>query len=185
MDWILKLHAHFFDSTLGSPLLRKHLGGKIAIGGNITQVCRTFSAHLPSGLQPLPTLPVRSSSDGEQFAICQLQAQASRCLTSPACMAYQVGDAVFVGDTLSCLMWVRHAATSGGNAHILYQSIRKLLSLPQSTRLFMCHDYPPEGRDVQWECTVADQRMRNIHVHDGGMKRNSWRCAPSVMQTSQ
>ena len=55
----------------------------------------------------------------------------------------------------------------GGNAHILYQSIRKLLSLPQSTRLFMCHDYPPEGRDVQWECTVADQRMRNIHVHDG------------------
>ena len=82
-------------------------------------------------------------------------------------MAYQVGDAVFVGDTLFMPDVGTARCDFPGNAHTLYQSVRKLLSLPPETRLFMCHDCPPEGREAQWECTVADQRARNIHVHDG------------------
>jgi len=79
-----------------------------------------------------------------------------------------VGDAVFVGDTLFMPdVGTARCDFPGGNAHTLYQSVRKLLSLPPETRLFMCHDYPPEGREAQWECTVADQRARNIHAHDG------------------
>jgi glyoxylase-like metal-dependent hydrolase (beta-lactamase superfamily II) len=83
-------------------------------------------------------------------------------------MAYQVEDAVFVGDTLFMPdVGTARCDFPGGNAHTLYQSVRKLLSLPPETRLFMCHDYPPAGRAAAWECTVQDQRAHNIHVHDG------------------
>ncbi|WP_284214281.1 MBL fold metallo-hydrolase [Comamonas jiangduensis] len=170
VDWILETHAHA-DHLSAAPYLRKHLGGKIAIGGNITQVQNVFKGifHLEPEFSTDGCQFDHLFLDGEQFAIGQLQAQALAVPGhTPACMAYQVGDAVFVGDTLFMPdVGTARCDFPGGNAHILYQSIRKLLSLPQSTRLFMCHDYPPEGRDVQWECTVADQRMRNIHVHDG------------------
>lgn len=87
---------------------------------------------------------------------------------TPACVAYQIGDAVFVGDT----MFMPDVGTArcdfpGGDAKVLYQSVRKLLSLPNETRLFMCHDYPPTDRAINFETTVAEQRAKNIHVHDG------------------
>ena len=170
VDWILETHAHA-DHLSAAPYLRKHLGGKIAIGGKITQVQNVFKGifHLE------PVFAANGSEfdhlfeDGDTFAIGTLQAQAlSVPGHTPACMAYQVGDAVFVGDTLFMPdVGTARCDFPGGNAHTLYQSVRKLLSLPPETRLFMCHDYPPEGREAQWECTVADQRARNIHVHDG------------------
>ena len=87
---------------------------------------------------------------------------------TPACMAYQVDDAVFVGDTLFMPdVGTARCDFPGGDAATLYQSVRRLLSLPPQTRLFMCHDYPPGGRAPLWQTTVADQRTHNIHLHDG------------------
>ena len=170
VDWILETHAHA-DHLSAAPYLRKHLGGKIAIGGKITQVQNVFKGifHLEPEFATNGSQFDHLFEDGDTFAIGTLQAQAlSVPGHTPACMAYQVGDAVFVGDTLFMPdVGTARCAFPGGNAHTLYQSVRKLLSLPPETRLFMCHDYPPEGRAAQWECTVADQRARNIHVHDG------------------
>ena len=170
VDWILETHAHA-DHLSAAPYLRKHLGGKIAIGGKITQVQNVFKGifHLEPEFATNGSQFDHLFEDGDTFAIGTLQAQAlSVPGHTPACMAYQVGDAVFVGDTLFMPdVGTARCDFPGGNAHTLYQSVRKLLSLPPETRLFMCHDYPPEGRAAQWECTVADQRARNIHVHDG------------------
>ena len=170
VDWILETHAHA-DHLSAAPYLRKHLGGKIAIGGKITQVQNVFKGifHLEPEFATNGSQFDHLLEDGDTFAIGALQAQAlSVPGHTPACMAYQVGDAVFVGDTLFMPdVGTARCDFPGGNAHTLYQSVRKLLSLPPETRLFMCHDYPPEGRAAQWECTVADQRARNIHVHDG------------------
>ena len=170
VDWILETHAHA-DHLSAAPYLRKHLGGKIAIGGKITQVQNVFKGifHLEPEFATNGSQFDHLFEDGDTFAIGNLQAQAlSVPGHTPACMAYQVGDAVFVGDTLFMPdVGTARCDFPGGNAHTLYQSVRKLLSLPPETRLFMCHDYPPEGREAQWECTVADQRARNIHVHDG------------------
>ena len=170
VDWILETHAHA-DHLSAAPYLRKHLGGKIAIGGKITQVQNVFEGifHLEPEFATNGSQFDHLFEDGDTFAIGTLQAQAlSVPGHTPACMAYQVGDAVFVGDTLFMPdVGTARCDFPGGNAHTLYQSVRKLLSLPPETRLFMCHDYPPEGRAAQWECTVADQRARNIHVHDG------------------
>ena len=170
VDWILETHAHA-DHLSAAPYLRNHLGGKIAIGGKITQVQNVFKGifHLEPEFATNGSQFDHLFEDGDTFAIGTLQAQAlSVPGHTPACMAYQVGDAVFVGDTLFMPdVGTARCDFPGGNAHTLYQSVRKLLSLPPETRLFMCHDYPPEGRAAQWECTVADQRARNIHVHDG------------------
>lgn len=170
VDWILETHAHA-DHLSAAPYLRKHLGGKVAIGSQITQVQNVFKGifHLEPEFATDGRQFDHLLQDGETFAIGQLQAQAlSVPGHTPACLAYQVGDAVFVGDTLFMPdVGTARCDFPGGNAHTLYQSIRKLLSLPPETRLFMCHDYPPAGREVQWETTVAEQRARNIHVHDG------------------
>ena len=170
VDWILETHAHA-DHLSAAPYLRKHLGGKIAIGGKITQVQNVFKGifHLEPEFATNGSQFDHLFEDGDTFAIGTLQAHAlSVPGHTPACMAYQVGDAVFVGDTLFMPdVGTARCDFPGGNAHTLYQSVRKLLSLPPGTRLFMCHDSPPEGRAAQWECTVADQRARNIHVHDG------------------
>ena len=170
VDWILETHAHA-DHLSAAPYLRKHLGGKIAIGGKITQVQNVFKGifHLEPEFATNGSQFDHLFEDGDTFAIGTLQAQAlSVPGHTPACMAYQVGDAVFVGDTLFMPdVGTARCDFPGGNAHTLYQSVRKLLSLPDETRLFMCHDYPPAGRAVAWQTTVADQRANNIHVHDG------------------
>lgn len=170
VQWILETHAHA-DHLTAAPYLREQLGGRIAIGGQITSVQGVFKKIF--NLEPAFALDGsqfdRLLQDEETFAIGALQARALAVPGhTPACMAYQVGDAVFVGDTLFMPdIGSARCDFPGGSASTLYRSVRKLLALPPQTRLFMCHDYPPAGREAQWECSVADQRERNIHLHDG------------------
>ena len=170
LTWILETHAHA-DHLSAAHYLRGKLGGKIAIGAAITQVQSTFKRifNLESGFQTDGRQFDRLLQDGETLAIGALQVRAlSVPGHTPACMAYLVGDAVFVGDTLFMPdVGTARCDFPGGDASALYRSVRRLLGLPPETRLFMCHDYPPEGRAPVWETTVAEQRANNIHVHDG------------------
>ncbi|MBX3587074.1 MAG: MBL fold metallo-hydrolase [Ramlibacter sp.] len=170
VQWILETHAHA-DHLTAAPWLRQELGGQIAIGRAITTVQGVFNKvfHLEPGFRQDGSQFDRLLEDGDSFALGELQVRAMATPGhTPACMAYQIGDAVFVGDTLFMPdVGTARCDFPGGDAHQLYASIRKLLALPPQTRLFMCHDYPPAGREALWECTVADQRARNVHVHDG------------------
>lgn len=170
VQWILETHAHA-DHLSAAHYLRKKLGGRIAIGAAITQVQDVFKRifNLEAEFRPDGHQFDHLLKDGETFFIGALTAQAMAVPGhTPACMAYQVGDAVFVGDTLFMPdVGTARCDFPGGSAPALYQSVRRLLALPGDTRLFMCHDYPPAGREVAWETTVAAQRAGNIHVHDG------------------
>jgi glyoxylase-like metal-dependent hydrolase (beta-lactamase superfamily II) len=170
VEWILETHAHA-DHLSAAPYLKQHLGGQIAIGDQITRVQKVFKGIF--NLEP------EFKQDGSQFDVLLKDEEAFRIgeLTAkvvavpghtPACVAYQVGDAVFVGDTLFMPdVGTARCDFPGGDAKTLYASTRKILSLPPETRLFMCHDYPPNGRPIAFETTVAEQRAKNIHVHDG------------------
>ncbi len=168
--WILETHAHA-DHLTAAPYLRRELGGQIAIGSNITQVQGIFKKVFNLG----PEFRLDGSqfdrllADGETLAIGSLEVQALAVPGhTPSCMAYKVGAVVFVGDTLFMPdVGTARCDFPGGNAGTLYDSVRKILALPPATRLFMCHDYPPGGREPQWESRVADQRAHNIHIHDG------------------
>ena len=170
VQWILETHAHA-DHLSAARYLQAHVGGRIAIGEHIREVQAVFRKlynlerdFLPDGRQFDHLF-----HDGEIFRIGGIEAQAVLVPGhTPACMAYRIGDAVFVGDTMFMPdVGTARADFPGGDAAILYRSIRRLLALPPATRLFVCHDYPPEGRAPAWETTVAEQRARNIHVHDG------------------
>lgn len=170
LQWILETHAHA-DHLSAARYLQGLLGGQTAIGRPITQVQDVFKGIFNLGLafRTDGSQFDRLLGDGETFAIGALQARAIATPGhTPACMAFHVGDSAFVGDTLFMPdVGTARCDFPGGDAATLYRSMRKLLALPPQTRLFMCHDYPPEGRDPQWQCTVADQRERNVHVHDG------------------
>jgi glyoxylase-like metal-dependent hydrolase (beta-lactamase superfamily II) len=170
VNWILETHAHA-DHLSAAHYLRRELGGKIAIGAAITDVQKVFAGifHLEPGFRTDGLQFDKLLRDGESFAIGALDAQAMSVPGhTPACMAYRIGDAVFVGDTLFMPdVGTARCDFPGGDAHALYRSVRKLLELPADTRLFMCHDYPPDGRPAAWQTTVARQRAGNIHVHDG------------------
>lgn len=170
LDWILETHAHA-DHVSAAQYLKKVLGGKIAIGEGIRQVQATFvrlfnlESQVPSDGSQFDHL----FKDGETFRIGDLEA---RAMATPGhtsdSLTYAVGDAAFVGDTL----FMPDSGTArcdfpGGDAGRLYDSIRKILSLPENTRLCMCHDYAPNGREYMHQTTVADQKRANIHVHDG------------------
>ncbi|CAM5471099.1 MBL fold metallo-hydrolase [Eoetvoesiella caeni] len=171
VQWLLETHAHA-DHLSAAQYMRQQLGGTLAIGTNIMQVQGVFGKIFnfePSFAQDGSQFD-RLFGDGDTFAIGNLPARAlSVPGHTPACMAYQVGDAVFVGDTLFMPdVGTARCDFPGGDAHILYRSIRKLFDLPNTARLFMCHDYPTESRpEPAWEATVAQQRADNIHVHDG------------------
>lgn len=168
--WILETHAHA-DHLTAAPYLQQKLGGQIAIGEHIRTVQQVFkgvfnleSAFAVDGSQ-FDTL----FTDGETFRIGDLTGEVVFLPGhTPACTAYKIGDAVFVGDTIAMPdVGTARCDFPGGDARQLYRSIKKLLSMPDDTRLFMCHDYPPAGRDVCFETTVAEERAKNIHVHDG------------------
>jgi len=169
VNWILETHAHA-DHLSAAPWLREQLGGKIAIGDNIRTVQGVFKRifNLEEAFDTNGAQFDHLFADGERFAIGALEGEVMSVPGhTPACVAYRVGDAVFVGDTLFMPdVGTARCDFPGGDAPTLYRSVRKLLSLPPQTRLFMCHDYPPNGRPVSFECTVADQRARNIHVND-------------------
>ena len=170
VGWILETHAHA-DHLSAAPWLRNQLGGKIAIGGNIRTVQGVFKKifNLEDSFNADGSQFDHLFSDGERFSIGALEGEVMSVPGhTPACVAYKIGDSVFVGDTLFMPdVGTARCDFPGGDAPTLYRSVRKLLSLPAETRLFMCHDYPPNGRPIAFECTVADQRARNIHVNDG------------------
>lgn len=169
VGWILETHAHA-DHLSAAPWLRSQLGGQIAIGGNIRTVQGVFKKifNLEENFHTDGSQFDHLFSDGERFSIGALEGEVMSVPGhTPACVAYKIGDAVFVGDTLFMPdVGTARCDFPGGDAPTLYRSVRKLLSLPPETRLFMCHDYPPGSRPVAFECTVADQRARNIHVND-------------------
>ena len=170
VKWILETHAHA-DHLTAAPYLKAQLGGQTAIGDHITAVQHVFKGifNLEASFKEDGTQFDHLLQIDETFAIGNLSAQAIYVPGhTPACLAFQVGDAVFVGDTLFMPdVGSARCDFPGGCAKTLYASARKILSLPGNTRLFMCHDYPPETRDVKFETTVAEQRAHNIHLHDG------------------
>ncbi|MBV8680100.1 MAG: MBL fold metallo-hydrolase [Aquitalea sp.] len=167
LQWILETHAHA-DHLSAAAWLQQRAGGRIAIGQGIAGVQQLFQGvfNLDADFATDGSQFDHLFADEEIFYIGTLQAKAlSVPGHTPADMAYQIGDAVFVGDTLF-MPDVGSARSDfpGGDARTLYQSVQKLLSLPDDTRLFMCHDYPPTVRPIAWECTVAAQKQENIHL---------------------
>jgi len=170
VDHLLETHVHA-DHLSGMAHVKRALGGASGIGAEIDVVQRAF--------REIFGLERDFHADGSQFdhvfadgATFMVGTIPVRVLHTPghtpACVSYLIGDAVFVGDTL----FMPDSGTArcdfpGGDAAMLYRSIRRLLALPGETRMFICHDYRPGGRDAAWETTVAEQRARNIHVHDG------------------
>ncbi|KOF53340.1 beta-lactamase [Achromobacter sp. DMS1] len=169
-EWLLETHAHA-DHLSAAPYLQRRLGGVIAIGQDIRAVQGVFRQvfNLEPGFALDGSQFGHLFADDETFRIGAIEARAMHVPGhTPADMAYLVGDAAFVGDTLFMPdVGTARCDFPGGDAHALYRSIRRLLALPGDTRLFMCHDYPPEGRGAAWETTVAEQRRANIHVRDG------------------
>lgn len=170
IDWILETHVHA-DHLTAAPYLKAALGGRTAIGDQIGVVQKTF--------KPIFNVEDEMATDGSQFdhlfadeetfKIGDIEARVMHTPGhTPACATYVVGDAVFVGDTIFMPDYgSARCDFPGGDATQLYRSIKKTLSLPPETRLFMCHDYGPNGRDYAWETTVAEQRADNIHINDG------------------
>lgn len=170
VQWILETHAHA-DHLSGAQHIRHHLGGKVAIGAHIRQVQQLFRRvfHFEHAFLPDGSQFDHLFEDGETFRVGGLEVTALLVPGhTPADMAYRVGGDVFVGDTLFMPdVGTARADFPGGDAATLYRSIRRILALPQDTRIHVCHDYPPAGRAPAWVSTVAEQRRANIHVHDG------------------
>lgn len=170
VSWILETHAHA-DHLSAAAWLRAELGAQIGIGEHITRVQKVFAGvfHLEPEFRTDGSQFDHLFRDGETFEVGALSVEVMHVPGhTPACVAYRIGDAVFVGDTLFMPdVGTARCDFPGGDARALHASVRRLLSLPPATRLFMCHDYPPSGRDVRFESTVAEQRAQNIHVHDG------------------
>ena len=178
VEWILETHVHA-DHLSAAPYLQKHLGGQLAIGAHITTVQNVFGKLFNAGTEFARDGSQfdRLLGDGDSFQIGALQVQALHTPGhTPACMTYVVTDAsaeparqvAFVGDTLFMPDYgTARCDFPGGSASTLFQSIQKVLSLPDDTVLYMCHDYPPEGREPQCETTVAEQKKANVHVHQG------------------
>ena len=167
LDWIIETHVHA-DHLSAAPYIQQKLGGKIGVGEKIMVIQETFGKIFNEG-----TEFQRDGSqfdalfkDGDIYMIGNMQAFAMFTPGhTPACMVHIIGDAAFAGDTLFMPDGgSARADFPGGDAGELYDSIQKVLSLPDETRLFMCHDYGPNGRSIQWETTVLDQKTNNIHV---------------------
>jgi glyoxylase-like metal-dependent hydrolase (beta-lactamase superfamily II) len=169
VDWHLETHAHA-DHLSAAPYLKAQLGGRIAIGEHIRDVQRVFK-----GLFNAADLRTDGGEfdhlfqDGETFAIGKLQARVLHTPGhTPACVSYVVGRDAFVGDTLFMPDYgTARCDFPGGDARVLYQSIRKLLALGDDLRLHLCHDYMPGGREVRWQTTAGEERQGNVHVREG------------------
>jgi len=171
VTWLLETHAHA-DHLSAAPYLKEHLGGQLAIGREIIHVQNVFGKIFNAGTEFARDGSEfdRLFEDGDRFQIGGIEAMALHVPGhTPADLAYVIGDAVFTGDTLFMPDYgTARADFPGGDSRQLYRSIRRLMALPEETRLFLCHDYKAVGRDVfAWETTVAAQRAGNVHVHEG------------------
>ena len=170
IEWVLETHAHA-DHLSAAPFIKAETGAKIGIGEHIKDVQKIFRPVFQADdLKADGSDFDRLFADGERFALGSLEVEVIHVPGhTPADLAYRIGDAVFVGDTLFMPDYgTARADFPGGDARTLYRSIRRLLALPPETRLFLCHDYKAPGRDeYRWETTVAQQRRASVHVHDG------------------
>lgn len=170
VEWILETHAHA-DHLTAAPYLKEKLGGKIAIGVHIKDVQKVFQGvfNLKSEFATDGRQFDHMFADGDEFSIGNVPVRVIHTPGhTPACITYVAGNAAFVGDTLFMPDYgTARADFPGGDAATLYRSVQKLFALPGDTRLFMCHDYQPGGREPQWETTVAEERAKNIHIHEG------------------
>lgn len=170
LEWIIETHVHA-DHLSAAPYIQQQLGGKIGIGEHIVTVQETFGKVFNAGTEFARDGSQfdRLFADGDRYTIGNLVCHALHTPGhTPACMSHVVGDACFVGDTLFMPDGgTARADFPGGDARVLFQSIQRLLSLPKVLRLFMCHDYMPNGREVEYETTVEAERAANIHVHQG------------------
>jgi len=175
LEWLIETHVHA-DHLSAAPYIQQKLGGKIGIGEKITVVQDTFGKVFNEGteFQRDGSQFDRLFKEGDTYKIGGMTAFAMHTPGhTPACMVHVIGDAAFVGDTLFMPDGgSARADFPGGDAATLYDSIQKVLTLPDETRLFMCHDYGPNGRDIQWETTVADEKEHNIHVGKGKTKED-------------
>jgi glyoxylase-like metal-dependent hydrolase (beta-lactamase superfamily II) len=170
LEWLIETHVHA-DHLSAAPYIQAALGGRIGIGSQITVVQGVFGKVFNEGteFQRDGSQFDQLFEDGDTYTIGTLPALAMHTPGhTPACMTHVIGDAAFVGDTLFMPDGgTARADFPGGDARALYRSVRRVLALPEHTRLFMCHDYGPNGRDIRWETTVAEERAHNIHVRDG------------------
>ena len=168
LEWLIETHIHA-DHLSAAPYIQNKLGGRIGISSEITQLQKIFGKVFNSGTE----FEMDGSqfdflfNDGDTYKIGQMECKT--ILTpghTPECMTHLIGDAAFVGDTLFMPDGgTARADFPGGNAKELYNSIKKILSLPEKTRIFVCHDYMPDGREAKWESTVRDQKKNNIHIN--------------------
>jgi glyoxylase-like metal-dependent hydrolase (beta-lactamase superfamily II) len=171
VEWILETHVHS-DHLSAAPYIKQRLGGALGIGENVRVVQDAFGKVFNAGteFQHDGSQFDHLFVDGERFTIGELDAVALHTPGhTPDSMTYAIGDAAFVGDTLFMPDYgTARADFPGGDARALYRSIRRVLSLPGATRLFLCHDYKARGRsEFRWETTVAAERTHNVHIHDG------------------
>jgi glyoxylase-like metal-dependent hydrolase (beta-lactamase superfamily II) len=170
LEWLIETHVHA-DHLSAAPYIQNRLGGKLGIGEHISTVQETFGKVFNEG-----TEFQRDGSqfdhlfvDGEEYKLGEMSCKAIHTPGhTPACMTHVLGDAAFVGDTL----FMPDAGTArcdfpGGSAGTLYASVQRILSLPEQTRVFMCHDYKPNGRELRYETTVGEEKRFNIHVGEG------------------
>lgn len=173
VHWLLETHVHA-DHLSGAAYLKSKIGGRIAIGNQITVVQKVFGKIFNAG----PDFRCDGSQFDHLFADDETFTLGGLCMRAlhtpghtPACMTYVIEDgnqwSAFVGDTLFMPDYgTARCDFPGGDAHLLYRSIRRVLSLPPNTKLYMCHDYQPGGREVRFETTVAEERRQNIHAND-------------------
>jgi glyoxylase-like metal-dependent hydrolase (beta-lactamase superfamily II) len=170
LEWLIETHVHA-DHLSGAPYIQEKLGGKLGIGEQITVIQETFGKVFNEGteFQRDGSQFDRLFRDGDTYQIGEMTAFAIYTPGhTPACMVHVMGDAAFAGDTLFMPDGgSARADFPGGDAGTLYDSIQKVLALPDDMRLFMCHDYGPNGRDIAWETTVGDEKAHNIHVGGG------------------
>ena len=171
VQWLLETHVHA-DHLSAAPYLQDKVGGRLAIGSHIRTVQDTFGKVFNAGseFQRDGSQFNQLFDDGDVFKVGEIEARAMHTPGhTPACMTYLIGDAAFVGDTLFMPDYgTARCDFPGGDARVLYQSVQKIFALADDTRMFLCHDYLPSGRqDYVWETTVGAQKRENIHIHQG------------------